>query len=768
MAIDAKVIWELAKSIWKGGTSKQSTTVGTVSMTDDSGTTWVDLEGGTSPVPISGSVVETNIGDVVDVRISGGRAYVTGSTSNRAVGGTQVTRAVQPVAEAATLALNNAQKAHDAADVAEREAERAHDAADDAQASADEAAASASIANGAANSALTQLSVVEDVAGTLTWISEHGSYVLTTDTEVVEGRVYFALSQGEYTPVINPTGNPSSNGWYVLDVTDSQAEYVMAHLAVTSSGLWVLPSGLGTAQTPDVAPGYKMLLSASSSKIYDATGAQVASYGTETVIGKTTEGHTVVDSNGLEVLNGIISLAKFWESSRIGRSDSSHVNIDYHSLQLIDKEGNTYVHLSDLRDSSGSATITETFNGDGSTYIFTTTFTPITSVVEVTIDGVPTSDYTRTVNRFWFSQAPADGVTIIITYNTSSNMVKAFTFGSRAANVLLGAFSTVIGSLCEASGFYSLAEGENTVARGEGSHAEGLMSVARGRWSHAQNRGTIADDDDQTVIGKYNQALKKLALIIGNGTNDSNRSNALTVDWSGNVNAAGNVNANGGTMTGTLKVKDNAINRDASPSSTLYGDTHSLELLDKDGEVSGRVRIMKTPGGTMGLQLVAFNEPDGGGTTVYNVFGVQIGKDGSRSYTLSDPAAFRSAIGLARTQEDDIIISNNVASGSVRLIHNETAATVIIENVKLSAALANKSYVEIGKFTNAKYLPSLRCVAHCYDSHTTAAGTDTSPNGVFLIVNNSGTYGAIRIVNRSGSQLSANTAAWCAAVTYVI
>ena len=476
-------------------------------------------------------------------------------------------------------------------------------------------------------------------------------------------------------------------------------------------------------------------------------------------------GVAIYDGTGNAATN---ILAQFTGAlAQVGRSNSSHINIDYHSLQLIDKEGNTYVHLSDLRDASGNATVTETFEGDGTKVTFVVAFHQITSVVEVALDGEPTSAYTKMDNWFTFSQAPSDGTVITITYVTKSNMVKAFTFGSRVANAMLGAFSTVIGSLCEASGLYSLAEGENTVARGEGSHTEGFGSVALGRWSHAQNWQTIADEDAQTVIGKYNTALKKVALIIGGGSSSS-RKNILTVDWSGNVNTVGKVNGTGGTMTGTLKVKDNAIDRDSSPSSTLYSDTRALELVDKDGELAGRIRIMKTPAGTMGLQLVAFNEPNGGGTVVYNVFGIQIGRDGTRSYTMSDPAAFRSAIGLARTQEDDITISSNVASGGVRLIRNETAATVIIDNVKLSAVLANKSYVEIGKFTSLKYMPSLRCVAHCYDSHTTAAGIDTSPNGVFLIVMNSGTYGAIRIVNRSGSQLSANTAAWCAAVTYVI
>lgn len=94
-----------------------------------------------------------------------------------------------------------------------------------------------------------------------------------------------------------------------------------------------------------------------------------------------------------------------------------------------------------------------------------------------------------------------------------------------------------------ASGAYSHAEGMGSEAYGISSHAEGWQSSAIGNNSHAQNLGTIASRANQTAIGKYNiedtetTASLQKALIIGNGTDDS-RSNAFTVDWSGNVDIA--------------------------------------------------------------------------------------------------------------------------------------------------------------------------------------------------------------------------------------
>ena len=110
-------------------------------------------------------------------------------------------------------------------------ASNAQTAADNTQASADDAKESAVEANTHANSALTQLSVVEDVAGTLDWISQHGSYAPTSDTTVHVNKVYFKLESGAYVPVVLPdqTANPSEEGWYELDISDSQSEYIMAH-----------------------------------------------------------------------------------------------------------------------------------------------------------------------------------------------------------------------------------------------------------------------------------------------------------------------------------------------------------------------------------------------------------------------------------------------------------------------------------------------------------------------------------------------------------
>ena len=82
-------------------------------------------------------------------------------------------------------------------------------------------------------------------------------------------------------------------------------------------------------------------------------------------------------------------------------------------------------------------------------------------------------------------------------------------------------------------------------ASGHGSHAEGEGTIASGDASHAGGTGTTAVTRSQTTIGEYNILdtapgtpsgnRGSYVFIIGNGTSNSNRSNALTVDWDGYI-----------------------------------------------------------------------------------------------------------------------------------------------------------------------------------------------------------------------------------------
>lgn len=100
---------------------------------------------------------------------------------------------------------------------------------------------------------------------------------------------------------------------------------------------------------------------------------------------------------------------------------------------------------------------------------------------------------------------------------------------------------------CLAPGLHAHAEGHGSVASGMYSHAEGTNTEAKGEHSHAEGFNTKAAGPKQHVEGSYNvvDVAGKYAHIVGNGTDESNRSNAHTLDWEGNAEFAGTVKGKG-------------------------------------------------------------------------------------------------------------------------------------------------------------------------------------------------------------------------------
>lgn len=235
-----------------------------------------------------------------------------------------------------------------------------------------------------------------------------------------------------------------------------------------------------------------------------------------------------------------------------GATDNeSHLELDYHSLQMVDKDGDAYFHVSDLRGTDGTAEITDTFTGDGTKRMFSLTQTATNNRYDVTVtDDTAGGTYDKWADYILFTIAPSIGATITATYSTASERAKAFTYGTRGTGAI-GPLSYTEGNQCVASGLCTHAEGHTTTASNGEAHAEGLLTVASGfaahaegrktessgRYSHAQNYGTIAASEAQTAMGKYNveDTNDEYALIIGNGTDSANRSNALAVDWDGGI-----------------------------------------------------------------------------------------------------------------------------------------------------------------------------------------------------------------------------------------
>ena len=129
---------------------------------------------------------------------------------------------------------------------------------------------------------------------------------------------------------------------------------------------------------------------------------------------------------------------------------------------------------------------------------------------------------------------------------TTASGISSHAEGDRTQATALS--SNAEGNGTTASGDYSHSEGTSTVASGNNSHAEGFGTTASGSNAHAEGARTIANHSAQHVFGEFNVADPSTAQanergtyveIVGKGTTNSTRSNARTLDWSGNETIAG-------------------------------------------------------------------------------------------------------------------------------------------------------------------------------------------------------------------------------------
>lgn len=171
------------------------------------------------------------------------------------------------------------------------------------------------------------------------------------------------------------------------------------------------------------------------------------------------------------------------------------------------------------------------------------------------------------------------------------------TFATGYDTTASGSWSHAEGSQTVASNGYAHAEGLYSLASGEAAHAEGLTTSASGSYSHAQGSYTKSQRKSQFVFGEYNVAdttgttttRGNYVEIVGNGTAENARSNARTLDWSGNEELAGNIIIKGG------KIGDgnNSSYKLAIPTTTSWTSDKTIATTD---QIPASITITTTAG----------------------------------------------------------------------------------------------------------------------------------------------------------------------------
>lgn len=249
-----------------------------------------------------------------------------------------------------------------------------------------------------------------------------------------------------------------------------------------------------------------------------------------------------------------------------------------------------------------------------------------TSTVNTQIDNAVSTTKTWVENKGYLTEHQSlktiNGNSIVgsgdITINSGvgktflvSGASKGEVFNDYENNTASGGNSHAEGGNSTASGDWSHAEGNYCFATGICSHAEGYNTSAYKESSHAEGLSTTASSDHQHVQGKFNivDDAGVYAHIVGNGKSNSERSNAHTIDWSGNAWFAGDVTV--GTDNKKLATEE-YVNQHASgdssytlpvASSTTLGGVKpdgTTTTVDADGTIHANYTLPTASTDTLG------------------------------------------------------------------------------------------------------------------------------------------------------------------------
>ena len=622
-----KVAKSLKKSIQTDKRTKPYDTQAEV-VRIDGNTAWVQIPGGVDETPVK-LTMNAKTGDTVQVRVSGGRAWLTG---NATAPPTDDTRAIKADAtavsakRAADSAVTEAYRAKDAADRAEVSAQQANAAATAAQRSAEQADQQAVYATNSANSALTQLSTVENVVDTLTWIEDNAAFEASTDTSVVAGKTYYVPSNQLLTltdsttttygltivvkdGIVTVNGTATGNVYLELGTPSATAGSTI-YISGVSGGSWG-NYGLRYAQAGGavfVYDGVTKTTAVNNAKLYVYVGSGYAATDLRMypLVSNTNDGlqYSVVESpsgnpstNGYYELN-IDDAVKTYVQSHLALTDAGlYVLNDASAYKMLLANDGMYIQAPNgttVNQSTANGNVIKASNG---TVIANLGYGEGSTPTSSSETDAPYYTFgTRKTTAQEYNTSTTYAVGDLCVYNGKQYVCVSATTGSWNSikwRLTLGNWSVVEGrENISASGGHT--EGYNNLDIGSNNHIEGSNNKAIGTGTtgdyaynaHVGGQYCVVTGDGEGEsnacfahgigvrsggpaafsIGRYNANGYQL-LTVGNGTSDSARSNALQLDGDGDLRIKGdiyigcNANSTGGTKIlngGVTGVKGNS------------------------------------------------------------------------------------------------------------------------------------------------------------------------------------------------------------------
>lgn len=301
----------------------------------------------------------------------------------------------------------------------------------------------------------------------------------------------------------------------------------------------------------------------------------------------TPSGVTLFDGagSGTENVVGVFSS----DGARVGYYGSSNVTITQEGMNFCDSYGHSVGTIA-----SGTAldvsVVTQYFNPN-----------QMASGQVVTIDFVGVPD---------FSSGTLD--VLVAFYKPQTFIMASYTGSVSAYGTVISNSDIVVAASATTDGWRMTITALVDISRFEqmgyfGTHATWRTSayapkyefggIATGPYALAANKETIASGKYQTAIGRFNveDTNDAYVLIVGNGSSDSNRFNALTIDWQGNVEC-GHVEQS--IKTGTVNL------------SNIGSGTKTLNLW-REGNVVHASMIATATAGTANAAITCGTIPEG-------------------------------------------------------------------------------------------------------------------------------------------------------------
>ena len=288
----------------------------------------------------------------------------------------------------------------------------------------------------------------------------------------------------------------------------------------------------------------------------DDTGAHITEKTKEDFLADPTNGggNLLARSNGIAVRDGLTELASFGADGQTFNNDYGEEVFLIGKLPYSTKNKVNWVEY----DNTAPFTMTLPWNVEYGSAATVSYLDANRNAIRNT--GISPTRTGRTVT--WTvaqcNTMASLGVKYIYVDYKAEGRFPYFTVGSDGIGGI-GKYSYREGENTVASGNTSHAEGESSEASGSNAHAEGEFSKAIGSNSHAQNLRTIAQGYAQTAIGRYNVASGSPdtwsstdnAFIIGGGSSESARKNAMAVTFGGDTTIAGTL-----TQSSDRRLKD--------------------------------------------------------------------------------------------------------------------------------------------------------------------------------------------------------------------